>query len=133
VSRELALFGAPGLRTVPSGGALGNDERAAALELQPHAAVAYVLPPGRSPKSADSYGAVISANLPRDGSYQVTLSAEGWIDVIQNGKAAAAHTGKRDCLGVRKSLRFGLQPGPVTIQISGATAPSIKLAVLPAD
>jgi hypothetical protein len=33
--------------------------------------------------------------LPRDGSYQVTLSAEGWIDVIQNGKAAAAHTGKR--------------------------------------
>jgi hypothetical protein len=84
----------------------------------------------------DSSGGVISiSNLPKAGSYQVTTSAEGWIDAVQNGKAvgAAAHTGRRDCADVRKSVRFDLQPGAVTLQLSGVDSKSIKVAVLPAQ
>ncbi|MGO9545956.1 MAG: hypothetical protein ACLPPF_14345 [Rhodomicrobium sp.] len=136
VSREQALFSAPDLKTVPSGAVLENPTRAVALELQPSSKVAYAMPPGRQPKTADSYGGVVSiASLPNAGIYQVTASAEAWIDVIQNGKAAAsvAHTGKRDCADIRKSVRFELQRGPITLQVSGAAASSIKLAVLPAN
>ncbi len=136
VRPEQALFAAPDLRTVASGAVLGAQDSAATLQLQPNAAVHFVLPPARRPKTADSYGGVISlANLAKAGIYQVTLSAEAWIDVIQAGKAAAsaAHTGKRDCADVRKSVRFELEPGPVTIQVSGAAAAQIKLAVLPAE
>ncbi len=136
VKREQVLFAAPDLKTVPSGTTLGTFDHGVALELQPNATVPFVLPPARQPKTADSYGGVIFfANLLKAGTYQVTASAEAWIDVIQNGKAAAstAHTGKRDCAGIRKSVRFELQPGPVAVQVSGAAANSIKLAVLPAE
>jgi hypothetical protein len=136
VHREQALFSAPDLKTVPAGAALTPQDRATALELRPNAEVAYVLPPGRQPKTADSYGGVISfPDLPKAGPYQVTASAEAWIDVIQNGKAAesAAHTGKRDCADIRKSVRFELEAGPVTLQLSGAPVKIIKLAVLPAE
>lgn len=136
VKREQVLFAAPDLKTVPSGSSLATFDRGVALELQPNATVPFVLPPARQPKTADGYGGVIFfANLPKAGTYQVTASAEAWIDVIQNGKATAstAHTGKRDCAGIRKSVRFELEPGPVAVQVSGAAANSIKLAVLPAE
>ncbi len=106
------------------------------MELQPNATVPFVIPPAREPKTADSYGGVVTvSNLPKAGAYQVTLSAEAWIDAVQDGKAvpSAAHTGKRDCADIRKSVHFELQPGRVTIQVSGAAATSIKLAVLPAE
>jgi hypothetical protein len=136
VRREQALFSAPDLKTAESGSNAGSLAGGAiALELKPHADAAYVMPPARQPKTAGSYGSVIGATVPKAGTYQVTASAEAWIDVIQNGKAVAsiAHTGKRDCPGIRKSVRFILEPGAVTIQISGATSASIKLALLPAE
>ena len=136
VQREQALFKDAALQTLPSGSVLDSAGRGVALELAPYASAPFLLPPGRQPKTPDSYGGIVTiANLPQAGTWQVTTSAEAWIEVIQNGKAivSSAHTGKRDCEGIRKSVRFELQPGPVTIQISGATAPSIKLAVLPAD
>ena len=73
--------------------------------------------------------------VPKAGLYQITASAEGWIDVIQDGKALAssAHSGRRDCPDVRKSVRFDLQTGAVTIQFSGVDSKFIKLAILPAE
>ena len=119
IKREQALFGAADLQHVASGVTLESlPDHGIALELQPHASVPYVLPPGRQPKMADSSGGfVVVSNVPKAGQYQITASAEAWIDVIQNGKAAASttHTGRRDCPHVRKSVRFDLQPGSVTI------------------
>jgi ubiquinone/menaquinone biosynthesis C-methylase UbiE len=134
LDRERALFKAEALKTVPSGAVLDSLERGVALQLLPNGAVTFALPPGRAPKAQDSYGGiVVMENLPKGGVWQVTASAEAWIDVIQDGKSAAsiAHTGKRDCEDIRKSVQFELQPGRVTLQISGASVKSIKLAVLP--
>jgi hypothetical protein len=111
-------------------------DRGIALELQPHESVPYALPPGRQPKIANSSGGlVVISHVPKAGSYQITASAEGWIDVIQGGKAlaSAAHSGRRDCPDVRKSVRFDLQSGAVTIQVSGVDSKLIKLAIQPVE
>ena len=137
VTREQALFASKDLQHVASGTTLDSiPDRGVALELQPHDTAHYVLPPSREPKIANSFGGlVVVSNISKAGSYQVTASAEAWIDVIQDGKslASTAHSGKRDCPDVRKSVRFNLQTGAVTIQVSGVKSKLVKLAVLPAD
>jgi hypothetical protein len=137
VKRELALFNDPNLELVFSGATIASiPAKGLVLELQPHVTVDYVLPPGKQPKTEDGWGGLLLiSNVPTGGSYQVTASEHAWIDLIQNGKALAsmAHTGKRDCAGVRKSVRFDLEPGPLTVQVSGAETNQIKLAILPAE
>ncbi len=137
IARELALFSDPNMETVLSGATLGSlPPNGVAVELQPHPTVDYALPPGREPKTEDSFGGVLTiANVPKAGAYLVTVSSEAWIDVIQNGRAlaSAAHTGKEGCPGVRKSLRFDLDAGPLTVQVSGVNAALIRLAILPAE
>ena len=137
VKREQALFGSKDLQHVASGATLASfPDRGIALELQPHDSVAYALPPGRQPKIANSSGGfVVVSNVPKAGQYQITASAEGWVDVIQDGKplSSMAHSGRRDCPDVRKSVRFDLQSGAVTIQVSGVDLKLIKLAILPAE
>jgi hypothetical protein len=66
---------------------------------------------------------------------RIASAAEAWIDVIQDGKSLASttHSGRRDCPDVRKSVRFDLQTGAVTIQVSGVDSKLIKLAILPAE
>ncbi len=137
LKREQALFAAGDLRTVASGATLDAPPGGGvALELKPNASVAFILPPERQPKTAESSGGIVTLSaIAKPGAYQVTASAEAWIDVIQNGKAVAstAHTGRRDCADVRKSVRFDLQAGAITIQVSGADTTLIKLAVLPVE
>jgi hypothetical protein len=114
LKREQALFAAPEPRTVSSGTTLDMlPEKAIVLELKPNTAVSYVVQPARQAKSAESSGGIISiSNVPKAGSYQVTTSANAWIDVIQNAKAvdSTAHTGQRDCAEIRKSVRFNQEP-----------------------
>jgi hypothetical protein len=86
----------------------------------------------KKPAKTTHDGGVISFDsFGEPGTYQVSLSARGWIDVIQDGKPlkSSAHTGKSECDGVRKSVRFPIQSGPVVIEISGAATESIKLAL----
>ena len=51
----------------------------------------------------------------------MTLSSEGWIDVVQNGAAirSDAHTGAKGCPDVRKSVRFPVGSFPIVLQLSG--------------
>ena len=137
VKREQALFASKELQHVASGATLDSfPDRGIALELQPHDAVPYKLPPGRPPKIANSSGGlVVISHVPKAGPYQITASAEGWIDVIQDGKALAStvHSGRRDCPDVRKSVRFDLQSGAVAIQVSGVDLKLIKIAILPVE
>jgi hypothetical protein len=137
IKREQALFASKDLRHVASGTTLDSvPDRGIALELQPHDTAPYVLAPSRQPKLTNSSGGlVVISNVSKAGSYQVTASAEAWIDVIQEGKslASTAHSGRRDCPDVRKTVRFDLQTGAVTIQVSGVGSKLIKLAILPAE
>lgn len=112
--------------------------KAIALALLPVSQVSFpVAPTGRKRKDeTGKFGGFISfADAASPGLYQVTLSGPGWIDVVQGGKTLkpTAHTGKSDCPGARKSLRFAVGSGPFTIEISGAETNLLKFAVRGAE
>ena len=125
IKREFELLGDPYLEMVFSGATLSSvPDKGLVMELQPHGTVDYVLAPGGEPKSDDSFaGLLFIKDVPQAGTYQVTLSGDAWIDLIQDGKALAlaAETSNPNCSDARKSMRFRLEPGPLTVQVSGAS------------
>ena len=129
---EQALMKAPAAR-VTSGAILGVlPDQALMLALKPtaHADLPY---PSVKPGDPQKFAGYLRIAVP-PGDYFISLSAEGWIDVYQNGVAVAstAHTGDPDCPGLRKSVRFPLTDKPATLQIGNAPAAAITLAITPA-
>jgi hypothetical protein len=138
LDKERAAFEAAGLEKVSSGAARGAwKEQAFELALVPVADVAYALPPKKKKDAgpAQSGGMLAFAAPEKPGVYQVTLSGEGWIDLVQDAGSlkSAGHSGAKDCPGLRKSVRFNVGAAPVVLQVSGAPAGSIKIAIRPAE
>ena len=105
-----------------------------ALALKPEAEVLLAVPATGTPKSIPDRpftGTITVASLEKSGVYKVTISGPGWIDAMQDGQTlnAQSHTGKSDCPGIRKSVRFVLKQGPVTLQITSAQAQNIRIAI----
>jgi hypothetical protein len=93
------------------------------------------VPPERSLKPG-GFGAVLAlANVEKAGSYEITLSDEARIDAVQGGALVKSSdfSGQKDCPGVRKSVRFDLNSGPLTIQLSNGPGAAINLALAPAQ
>ncbi|QUS38182.1 hypothetical protein RPMA_04450 [Tardiphaga alba] len=107
----------------------------AVLELKTPADAKLPRPPERKPKDGTFAGFLKFKGPPKAGAYTISLSSNGWIDVIQDGEQLKPmdHSGVTDCAGIRKVVKFDLSGGPFAVQISGATENSISLAVLPAD
>jgi hypothetical protein len=102
------------------------------VALVPFADAKLPMPPERAPKSPTSFSGFVEAPAPpKAGTYKVTLSSEGWIDVIQNGQfvKSAAFSGATGCDGIRKSVKFDLAAQPFTIEFSGVPADTIRIAV----
>jgi hypothetical protein len=53
------------------------------------------------------------------------------VDVVQDGRytRAVVSSGRRDCSGVRKSVRFELQAFLFALQLSGSAAERMTLAI----
>ena len=68
------------------------------------------------------------------GLYIVTVSDYAWIDLVQNDAylKPKGFSGVTGCNGARKSVRFDLSAGPVTIQVSGVAKDAINVAFTPA-
>jgi len=90
----------------------------------PHAAT-------RPPKTGSHAGFVNVAAPAKAGTYRVTLSAGGWIDVFQNGKEVKSgdFSGVTGCAGIRKSVKFDLAAAPYVIAITGVTADTVSVAI----
>ncbi|MBZ9682269.1 hypothetical protein FJ872_31015 [Mesorhizobium sp. B2-5-9] len=128
VTREQALFAtAP---STPSGATLAVGA-AADLALVPAEKAGFAVPPERAPAEG-TFGAVASVAVPPEGTIQISLSGEAWVDVIQDGKAvkSSGYSGVKTCPGIRKSVRFKLAAGQATVQFSGAKKETLKVAVL---
>lgn len=69
--------------------------------------------------------------MTKPGRYQVTLSHEAWIDIVQAGayRPSGEFSGVHGCPGLRKSVRFEFSAAPLVLQLSGASAPVIKIAI----
>ena len=139
LATEISWFEADTSEKVASGGKLAElpQDKAIALSLKPASEVDLPAKPTSTPKPDDhkKFGGVVTIEkFAEPGVYQVAISASGWLDVIQNGTPleAIAHTGSHDCNKLRKSVRFEVGQGPVSIQVSGVPSNSIKIAVRPA-
>ncbi|MBS0252098.1 MAG: hypothetical protein JSR78_13650 [Proteobacteria bacterium] len=124
---------------VASGGKLASPpEKAMKLALEPMSAVSFpVAPTGRHKLQGEAYGGIVNFDSPSSapGSYQVSMDAAAWVDVVKDGKALkpTAHSGKSDCDGLRKSVRFNLDPGPFTVEISNVKKDAIKFTIRQAE
>jgi hypothetical protein len=135
VSTELQWLKASDSETLTSGSKRPSlPDKAISLTLVPMDKASLPVPSTsrRKNNNADHYGGFVTFDSVGDpGIYQVSLPMAGWVDVIQDGKAikSAAHSGKMDCDGVRKTVRFPIGPGPVTVEISGIPKDSIKFTI----
>jgi hypothetical protein len=135
ITTELQWLNAAESEPVASGSTLKEPPaKAISLSLLPMDKVTFPVAPTsrRTNGNGERYGGVVTFDSAGDpGIYQVSLPMAGWIDVVQDGKAlkSAAHTGKKDCDGVRKSVRFDIGPGPVTIEISGIPKDTVKFVI----
>ena len=102
------------------------------VALVPFADAKLPTPPEHAPKSPDTFAGFFQAPAPKQpGSYKITLSAGGWIDVAQSGDAvkSTAFSSALGCEGIRKSVKFDLAAAPFTVELSGVKADSIKLVI----
>jgi hypothetical protein len=102
------------------------------VALVPFADAKLPAPPERTPKSPDSFAGFFQAPAPpQAGSYKITLSAEGWIDVAQAGQAvkSTAFSGALGCEGIRKSVKFDLAAAPFTVELTSVKADEIKIVI----
>ncbi len=133
LARELALLAAPVKPIIKASETLPAIPKAAfPLRLQPGADASFVMPPERKPRIETWFGgAVHFPALERPGIYQVTLSEEAWIDVVQDGRYARSvgSTGRSDCPGLRKSVRLDLDASPFVLQISGVSSVTVSVAI----
>jgi hypothetical protein len=133
VATEREWFAAPDITVLPAGASVAAfPSTAFIVKLAPAANVTFALPPGRAPKPDAVYAGVISLPaMTEAGIYQVTLSDEAWIDVIQDGQAQKSleHSGRKDCPEIRKSVRFEIAAKPVTLQLSGVSGDAVKVAI----
>ena len=133
LSRERAAFAAADKARVAAGETLAVLPAGALLiRLQPGAQASFEMPPERKPRTEPWHGGVVRLPaLAKPGIYQITLSDDAWIDVIQNGRYARSvgSTGRSDCPGVRKSVRLDLDASPVVLQVSGVAPDTIAVTI----
>ena len=119
--------------SLPNGGAIPYDV-AMTLGLQPLSAAGLPKAPERAPKSPSAFAGHFALGAPaKPGPYRITISSEGWVDVLDGG--AYLHpigfTGARDCDGARKSVKFDLPARPLAVQFSGVPRDQISIIVSP--
>ena len=135
LARERAAFAAADKTAITAGETLAALPAAALLiRLQPAGQAAFEMRPERKPRTEQWHGGMVRLPaLPKPGIYQITLSDDAWIDVIQNGRYARSvgSTGRSDCPGVRKSVRLDLDAVPVVLQVSGVAPDTVAVTIGP--
>ena len=107
---------------------------ATTLELQPLASAGLPKAPERAPKSAQAFAGHFTLAAPaKPGVYKVTISSQGWIDVLDGESYLhpKAFTGATGCEGARKSVKFDLPSRPLALQFSGVESDRISVIVSP--
>jgi len=90
-------------------------------------------PPERAPKEGTFAGFASIKTAPKAGIYTISLSAGGWVDVMQDGHflKPKGFSGATDCDGIRKTMKYELSASPFVLQISGTKEDSVSIAILP--
>ena len=105
------------------------------LGLRPPAEANLPSPPERAPKEGTFAGFASFKGAPKAGLYTVSLSAGGWVDLVQDGHflKPKAFSGATDCDGIRKAMKYEISASPFVLQVSGSSEASISIAILPSE
>jgi hypothetical protein len=92
-------------------------------------------PPERAPKEGTFAGFANFKSAPKPGIYTISLSAGGWVDVVQDGHflKPKAFSGATDCDGIRKTMKYEIDAKPFVLQVSGTKEDSVSVAILPSE
>jgi hypothetical protein len=136
IDHERAALTAPDRVKLASGGEVAAlPSTGMTLALRPPADAKLPTPPERAPKDGTFAGFANFKSAPKAGLYTISLSAGGWIDVVQDGHAVKpkAFSGATDCDGIRKTMKYEIGASPFVLQISGIKEDSISVAILPSQ
>jgi hypothetical protein len=132
LAEERGWFAHHDVEPIESGTRLDRFWGAVGVTLRPVAEDPSIKAPKRRSKVEKNFGARIEVPAPdKAGLYQITLSNEGRIDVVQHGISLqpVAVTDREGCPSVRKSVRFDLAAEPFTVLINGASEDVLRLAI----
>jgi hypothetical protein len=103
------------------------------IMLRPIAEVQVAAPPHTARDGGATTGARLDLEIATAGTYRIALGDAGWIELLQGGQplAPAGHGHGPSCSSIHKIVDFALSPGLHVIQLSGTTAASARLLVIP--
>jgi hypothetical protein len=136
IDHERAALTAPDRVKLASGGEVAAlPATGMTLALRAPADAKLPTPPERAPKDGTFAGFASFKSAPKAGIYTVSLSAGGWVDVVQDGHALKpkAFSGATDCDGIRKTMKYEIGASPFVLQISGTKENSVSVAILPSE
>jgi hypothetical protein len=146
VARERALFAAAP-QSITAGRELKSTplltpDRLYELQLGEQGEVSMLMAPGR--KSVGDagyhgqarYAGLARLQLPRAGSYRISIDQPAWIDVLADGKMldSSGFQGRPGCVAPHKIVQFTLPAGPqLVLQFSSASIPRLRVTITQAD
>jgi hypothetical protein len=136
IDQARAALLAPDRIKLASGGELAAlPSTGIALTLRPPGEAKLPSAPERAPKEGTFAGFVDLKSAPKAGIYTVSLSAGGWVDLVQDGHflKPKAFSGATDCDGIRKTMKYEISASPFVLQISGTKEDAISVVILPSD
>jgi hypothetical protein len=136
IDHERAALTAPDRTKLASGGELAAlPSSGMTLALVAPADAKLPTPPERAPKEGTFAGFASFITAPKAGLYTVSLSAGGWVDLVQDGHflKPKAFSGATDCDGIRKTMKYELSASPFVLQVSGTKENSVSIAILPTE
>jgi hypothetical protein len=136
IDRERTALTAPDRIKLASGGEFAAlPSTGITLALRAPGEAGLHSPPERAPKEGTFAGFASFKNPPKAGIYTVSLSAGGWVDLVQDGHflKPKAFSGATDCDGIRKTMKYEISASPFVLQISGTKEDSVSVVILPSD
>jgi hypothetical protein len=136
IDQDRAALTAPDRIKLVSGGELDAlPSSGVTLALRPPADANLPSPPERAPKEGTFAGFANIKAAPKAGLYTVSLSAGGWVDLVQDGHflKPKGFSGATDCDGIRKTMKYEISARPLLLQVSGTKEDSISIAILPTE
>ena len=99
------------------------------LRLETMGEVIYPVAPERG--SDSGYGGFVTIESLPVGRYRVLLSDVAWLDAVLDNQRLPilAFDRSDDCPGVRQIMEFDVTSQPLVLQVSGAPAPFINIAI----
>jgi hypothetical protein len=136
IDHERAALSAPDRAKLASGAEMTSlTSSGVILALSAPAEAKLPTPPERAPKEGTFAGFVSFKAPSKPGIYTISLSAGGWVDLVQDGHALKpkAFSGATDCDGIRKTMKYEISASPFVLQVSGVRENSVSIAILPSE